>query len=340
VLASDRDFGDHGPYSGITTDSWESREGYTVFYASLRTLQWKSLYRIIQGLGPDVIYLNSMYSRYFTLYPLAMKRLGMLKSRFILSPRGMLKVSALSHKSYKKKLFLAASKILGLYRKVDFHATDKAEQHDVQHVFGQDARVFAIANLSLAQPAFGSLPNKEKGALSMIFVGRIHPVKNLHFLIACLQQVKAATELVIVGPVEDQAYWGRCRDLIGILPSWISVDHVDGAAHAQIVHMISESHLFALPTRGENFGHAIFEALSVGRPVLVSDQTPWTGLEAKGIGWDLPLDTTEAWANVINIIAEMDQGQWEKLCRQAWLFVDHYNKNSSVRDQYKSLFSA
>ena len=43
---------------------------------------------------------------------------------------------------------------------------------------------------------------------------------------------------------------------------------------------IARSDVFLLPTGGENFGHAIFEALSCGVPVLISDQTPWRGLEA------------------------------------------------------------
>ena len=47
--------------------------------------------------------------------------------------------------------------------------------------------------------------------------------------------------------------------------------------------------LFFLPTRGENFGHVIAEALSVGTPVLISDQTPWRKLAAVGLGHDLPL---------------------------------------------------
>ena len=35
---------------------------------------------------------------------------------------------------------------------------------------------------------------------------------------------------------------------------------------------------FLLPTGGENFGHAIFEALSCGVPALISDRTPWRDL--------------------------------------------------------------
>ena len=47
---------------------------------------------------------------------------------------------------------------------------------------------------------------------------------------------------------------------------------------------LQASHLFALLTLGENFGHAIGEALRAGCPVLISDQTPWTDVVATGAG--------------------------------------------------------
>ena len=47
-----------------------------------------------------------------------------------------------------------------------------------------------------------------------------------------------------------------------------------------IVEALGRSDLFLLPTGGENFGHAIFEALACGVPALISDQTPWRGLAA------------------------------------------------------------
>ena len=51
-----------------------------------------------------------------------------------------------------------------------------------------------------------------------------------------------------------------------------------------------------MPTTHENFGHAVVEAWAHGRPVLLSDQTPWRGLAELDLGWDLQLDV-DVWAH-------------------------------------------
>jgi glycosyltransferase involved in cell wall biosynthesis len=46
--------------------------------------------------------------------------------------------------------------------------------------------------------------------------------------------------------------------------------------------------LFILPSHSENFGLAIAEALAAGVPALVTDTTPWSGLNEHGAGWWVP----------------------------------------------------
>ena len=71
--------------------------------------------------------------------------------------------------------------------------------------------------------------------------------------------------------------------------------------------------LFFLPTRGESYGHAIAEALSVGTPALIADTTPWRGLEEAGVGWDLSLEDPERFARCVDRCAELgaeDYAAW------------------------------
>jgi glycosyltransferase involved in cell wall biosynthesis len=72
-----------------------------------------------------------------------------------------------------------------------------------------------------------------------------------------------------------------------------------------------------LPTTGENFGHAIFEALSCAVPVLISDTTPWRGLAAIRAGWDLPLQDPTAFAAVIDAYLAMSEAERWQLQRGA-----------------------
>src|SRR5689334_10638269 len=61
VLTSDRDFGDHKAYDGVKTECWEVLDGARIFYSNHLSL--RNLRRRITEVQPDVIYLNSFFSR-------------------------------------------------------------------------------------------------------------------------------------------------------------------------------------------------------------------------------------------------------------------------------------
>jgi glycosyltransferase involved in cell wall biosynthesis len=116
--------------------------------------------------------------------------------------------------------------------------------------------------------------------------------------------------------------------------------HYEGPVkNEEVCSLIQLHHLFVLPTFGENFGHAIFEALAAGRPVLISDQTPWRRLEQQRAGWDLPLDDPQAFINVIQNVAQMNSSDFERWSRGAWEYASIHSEHATLREQYKELFS-
>jgi glycosyltransferase involved in cell wall biosynthesis len=148
-------------------------------------------------------------------------------------------------------------------------------------------------------------PPKSPGQLRAVFASRIAPTKNLLFLLEVLAGCGGRVHLDIIGPLEDRGYWGRCRSLIERLPANVTVAYVGEAAHADLQRRLSTYDLMVLPTRGENFGHIVVEALAAGCPVLLSDRTPWRHLAAQGVGWDVALDR-EAWAGAIGECLALD----------------------------------
>lgn len=287
VLTTDRDLGDKAPYKNIPQNKWnEFAPLIKVFYASPDWLSFASIKREINILRPDIIYLNSMYSKYFSIYPILMKRTGSLNTKVIISPRGMLKESALAFKKNKKHFFLRLMRLTGMYNKISFHCTDLTEQKDVQKYFDK-ANTFILPNLPGVQEPLKAI-TKIEGTLRMVFVGRIHPIKNFHFLLNALKHVKANVVLTVIASIEDQEYWQECKVLMESLPANVEINFIGELPNHEVREIIIANHIFALPTKGENFGHAIVEALSAGRPVLISDQTPWIGLARHKAGWDLP----------------------------------------------------
>ncbi|HBI22280.1 MAG TPA: group 1 family glycosyltransferase, partial [Legionella sp.] len=131
------------------------------------------------------------------------------------------------------------------------------------------------------------------------------PTKNLYFALQVLERIESTLVFDVYGPIEDKEYWQVCLDLIEQLPSNIVVNYMGTVTPAQVADVFSAYDLFFFPTLGENYGHVIAESMSVGTPVLLSDQTPWQNLEDDRLGWDLPLDLA-LFGRKVEEVASMD----------------------------------
>ena len=337
IFTGDRDLGDQQPYPEIETNNWIASDGIKVFYASPAALNWESILAHIRRTKPDYLYLNSMYSRYFTVYPLLMRWLGIIKAQVVLAPRGMLKATAVQYKTGKKKIFFQLLRWLNIPRKIIFHATDETEATDIKKLFGKGVHTSQLVNFPPKQKSF--LPvRKDSGTIKIIFTGRVHPIKNLGFVLHCLQSVSGNIVFTIVAAIEDKKYWLECREIIENLPATVTVELRQDVPHHEIEQLIYMHHLFVLPTLGENFGHAIFEALSAGRPVLISNQTPWRNLAAQHAGWDLPLNDPPAFVGVLQQVTDMDDEEFQQWSIGAWQYAKEFAKNAGLKERYKQLF--
>lgn len=188
------------------------------------------------------------------------------------------------------------------------------------------------------QGPFQSCP-KEVGAVKCIFIARIVPIKNLLFLLRALKEMRSGVDLTVVGPVEDKAYWNECLREIEGLPPNIRVNYLGPTRNNELMPILRQHHVFVLPTTGENFGHSIFEALLAGRPVLISDQTPWLGLMVEKAGWDLPLKDPAGFAHALEAAAQWDQADFDEWAVASWEYASRFIKNPELQNQYLQLFT-
>ena len=340
VLTGDRDLNEIRPLKGISSNQWiEYVPGVKVFYASLQNLRLNNIKEHISNIAPDFVYLNSMFSKKFTVYPLWLKRSNRITPEIILAPRGMLKNSALDFKRRKKKIFLSFLKWMKIPQLVTFHATDEQEKKDIISQFGNEVKVKMISNFPGAQDDFLPPAKKDKGFLNILFIGRIHPIKGLDFLLQVLKQSNQNISLTIIGSPEDLSYRNLCKKIISALPKNIQVSFSHEVPHHAINGLIKVNHVFCLPTKGENFGHAIFESLAAGRPVIISDQTPWRNLTRYNAGWDLPLTEPGRFTAAIEQCASMNQEEFNEWCKGAWQFCKTYLESSDIKQKYLQLFS-
>ncbi len=340
VLTTDRDLEATSPYAGLVPERWQPFEGTAVevLYTAAPGLSARLILRYLRQVRPQYLYLNSMFSLYFSLLPLLFFRLGWIKTQVVLAPRGMLKASALQYKARKKRLFLHLFRWSGLPQRIRFHASDAQEQQDILRVFGPTCEVQVIPSFPapvqvLAQP-------KVKNTIPrFVFVGRIHPIKNVHLAIAQFRDCPVPAELAIIGSNEDTAYWQQCAALLADLPAHLQVHYLGELPHPQVRALLPEYDFLLLPTQGENFGHAIFEAFAAGLPVIISDQTPWKDLQNQQIGWDLPLDQPTAFVEAIAQAATMSQAQYAQWSAQAQEFAQDFVEKAGLKAAYLRLFS-
>ena len=340
VLTTDTDHGETLPYQDISANKWIENDasGVHVYYAQKTTLSVRQIKTIIDEVQPDYVYLNLLFSPQFVLYPLWLKLTGRLSSPIIICPRGCLYDSALSLKFYKKKPLLLLYKWLGIHQRIRFHATNTREEKAIQQYF-PGSKVITANNLPNIQQHPFVTCNKQPGKLNCLFIARLVPIKNLLYLLQALGMVKASIVLTIAGPVEDEVYWETCKQQIAQLPANIQCSYIGPQANNQVHQLLLQNHLFILPTTGENFGHVIIEALLAGRPVLISDQTPWLNLAEQHAGWHLPLNNMTAFAAVIDEVAGYNQEAFDTVAGNAWQYAHNFSQDPNLIKPYLQLFS-
>lgn len=303
ILTSDRDLGDAAPYGDIKTGTWVKVGHASVRYLALHEWSLRHLCTIIRETEHDLLYLNSFFAKGPTIYPLLGRRLGWIPDRpVLLATRGEFARSAMSSKAVKKRLYKALACRAGLLDGISWHASSLFEATDIERQLGKKAQHTLVAS-DLSDPVPESLPIGQRDAdpiLNVLFLSRISPVKNLDYALRILSQVTEKLVFNIYGPIEDPAYWTKCQQLVAALPNHIEVACHGAVNPVNVRQVMRDNDLFFLPTKGENYGHVIAEALSVGTRVLISDQTPWRGLAGRGLGCDLPLDTPQAFIDQLN----------------------------------------
>jgi glycosyltransferase involved in cell wall biosynthesis len=329
IFTRNHDFLSNEKYETIQTNQWNHTKFGKVFYASPKFISIKKIASIINSTNPTHIYLNSFFSRLVMRVIFLKKFLVSKEIKFVLCPRGELNSSALRIKKIKKFLFINLCLLFNIHKKLTWHATNQQEKAHIRDIFGLNVKIKLASNLSpsLVPPSKLS-PNleKNKGELKIVFLGRVHPIKNLLFLLNCIEKLDdSKISLAIIGPIENKNYWKSCKQKINSIRSThhhVKIQYLGAIAHEKIYSNILDSHFLALPTKGENFGHSIFEFFSASRPVIISDQTPWQNLEDIKCGFDVSLSSHHNLINALSKAIEMNNENWQLFCKESKRFAD------------------
>lgn len=342
IITSDRDLGDNKPYENIKIEEWVDSGNAKVYYINKDKFSLRTYIDIINGINYDMIYLNSFFSLKYSIIPIILRKFHKISNKpIILAPRGEFSNGALGLKSNKKKIYIRMSKILKLYDGVKWHATTDIEKGDIQKIFGNNTRVNIAANLTANYKnlEYDKSIKKKPGELKLVYVSRIHPMKNLLQTLKIINKIEGKVEFNIFGPIEDLRYWEQCEKVISDMPPNIYVKYNGLIQNEKLSSMYKGQHVFLLLTLGENFGHAIAEALIGGCPVVISDRTPWKNLAVYNVGWDVALENEELILDVINYLVNLDNDEYQILSRNAFSFSKEKSNNIKELSTYIELLS-
>lgn len=339
-------------YNNIDANTWTSQHIYEGWYFSKNKLSIKSIYNLLKNDNSQIVYINGIYSFYFSFLPLVISK-WLRKEKIIISPRGMLSQQALMVKSFKKKSFVFFIKSLGFYNNVTFHCTVKQEEEDINKILGKKKKVVIAPNFPKILRNPQKTYFKKSNSLILTYLARVAPEKNLLFALNLLLEIKDyRIVLKIYGSVYNKEYWEICKKTIASFANNIIVEYNEPVKPEKVPEILANTDFLILPTTGENFGHSIIESLSVGTPVLISDKTPWhfnwqykhnqflkLGVKYSTAGWDLSLENSSEWINISKYLAELDDDDYKVLSNNAFEFAKNFINDDSILKANQKLFS-
>lgn len=345
VVTTDRDQGDSEPYHHGFINQWVEVGQAKVKYLPPRNQSFKEVRKLCLEFPDNYVHVTGLFSTTFSFKILVLLRLRLIRPRIlIIAPRGELCIEALHHKRTKKAIYLAATKLIGFYKEVVWHASGSTELLDIKRVFGDDSSIYVAGDLtsstlSVSNSArYNSGSIKQSESLRIIFLSRIARSKNLYGALKILKSLDGEITFDIYGPIQDQCYWDECQRLVEVLPPNIEVSYFGPVNPDEVRTKFEGYDLFLFPTNHESFGHVVLEALAGGCPVLMSDRTPWVDIDRKQVGWVVKYGDIKKFRQILRNIVAMDAQEHEVYSNNAIQYAKTFIEDESVINDNRRLF--
>lgn len=337
IVTHNHDKSDNTEYKGIESCTWVERDNCSVMYLPDSKYSKQEFERIILSINPDIIYLQGLFQQcILPCLQLAKKH----KKPVLLAPRGELCAGAFK-KKYKKIPYVWFLRMSGLISNVSFQSTSDEETEGIMKYLGiEKDRIHFMTNIPSIPKDRNISVNKVEGKANLIFISRIVPKKNLLSALNYLSDVKGNLNFDIYGSLEDEMYWKECEKKIKELPSNIHVEYKGLISHDQVHETLKKYDAFLFPTLSENFGHVIAEALMVGCPVIISDQTPWTDVNDIDGGWSLPLNDSKNFVDAIQSIVDATESVEREYKDNIIQYINGKMNLSEMKDNYVNSFKS
>lgn len=314
----------------VVSNQMHMVDGVSVFYferitkdhTHTSTALWSYLNKTVVDF--DVVHLHSWWNFLVLGAAWICQRKGVTP---ILSPHGMFSTYILqtNHSLPKKLLHSFIGK--RLLKRTKVHVSTQMELDECRNIVPNWEGEIIPNPVILSAKTYH---RKENDVFTIGFLSRIDPKKGLDVLLKALSAVSFPFELHVAGTGEEE-YVKSLQNLALNLGIASSVTWLGWKKGQDKFDFLSDVDLFALTSHSENFAIVVIEALSVGTPVLVSNQV---GLHmyvmAQDYGWVCDMDVAKITQQLNTLV--MEKNKIERINRVAPKEVEvAYNDENLAR---------
>ena len=268
----------------------------------------------------------------WTLFHIKIILLALLfKKKIIITPMGCFDEWSLSQKKIKKKIALYFYQIFLLNRVDVIHITSDQEKVNLQKICN---------NKNIIMIPHGTDPvvieskkffqgTKKKA----IFFSRLHKKKGIEELVDSWLNIKNNDwELHIYGFDYD----GYNELLKKKIKNNKSIS-IFGPILSKNYELFKKYDFMILPSRSENFGFVVLEAMQCGLPVLTTNGTPWHIIEKDNAGWIIDKNLAELESKIKEIFS-LPKEEFEKKSAAAINFSKSFHWKN-LKEKYFKMYN-
>lgn len=282
----------------------------------------------------DIIHLYGLWRPFLiNTHRIAKKK----NKKIIMSPLGALEPWAMTQKRLKKNFafWLYQKKMLNSCDVV--HVTSEIEELNVKNL-GINSKTIIIPHGIDQVSIEKKKPNKIKKA---IFFSRIHEKKGLLELVETWSEINIKDWILeVYGPVSNIGYLNLIKKTIKKLGLNDRIKIFEPVYNAEKKKKILFSaDCFLLPSKSENFGISIGEALAHGLPVLTTTATPWGDIEKYNAGKIFEMNKESLKKN-LSIFLSLSNNELEKMGVNGKKLIDEKYNHDLVIKRYIKMYES
>ncbi len=256
---------------------------------------------------------------------------------YVISPHGMLYPQALARSAWKKKLLLRFGGVTkDLKEAVCIHATCRAEMEHYK-ALGYGNPVAVIPN-PVPIPASFPLERTGKSKNGIGYLGRLHPYKRPDALIKAWARLKEDTldsELILMGKgtADYERYLRGLVEELGLR----NVRFLGMVTGEEKFKTLASLRALCVPSKTENFGMTVAEALIAQTPVICTNTAPWEDLNTYHCGWWVENDV-DTLARTIRDALSLPDAEIDEMGKNGFQLVKDNYSDTQVAAKMKRLY--